>query len=93
MIKTKIYNIPIHFYINPIFPDRRILYYNHDYYDIDNNPTPTTMYYHIKDIQTGDNLIKHYKLEDEYNVEDLKYIVEKLGIKSCKLNKIIRGVK
>ena len=91
MIKTKVHNTPICFYINPIYPDRCILYYNHDYYDIDNNPTPTGMYCHIRDMQTGANLLKHYKLEDEYSAEELKYIVEKLGIKSYKLDKIIRG--
>lgn len=92
-MKTKVYNIPICYYRNPINPDHIILYYNHTYYDIDNNPTPTQMYYFIQDIQTGDNLFKHYKLEDEYNTADLKYIVNKLGIKDYKLNKIIKRSK
>lgn len=90
-MRATIYRIRITFYVNPIYPDRRILCYNHDYYDIDNNPTPTELYYHIRDIQT-ENLLPHPKLEDEYTPEELKYITEKLNIKSYKFNKIIKGI-
>lgn len=90
-MRTKIYNTPITFYVNPIYPDRRILCYNHDYYDIDNNPTPTELYYHIRDIRT-ENLLPHPKLEDEYNRGDLAYITKKLNIKSYKFNRIIKEV-
>ena len=88
-MKATVYNTKITFYVNPIYPDRRILVYNHEYYDIDNNPTPTEMYYFIKDIHTS-NILKHHKLEDEYDLEDLKYIIEKLGIKNYRLNKAIK---
>lgn len=89
MIKTKVYGTPIWFYVNPIYPNRHILYYNHEYYDIDNNPTPMSMYYFIQDIRTGNNLMKHHTL-DEYNDDDLRYIINKLGIKSYKYERRLK---